>query len=170
MSFRIIKKRKPALWLQTFPEQAIKSPAKPERRQRRPNPISKKRQTTSPEYKKEAKAYVAAAIRRGERCPVFAQFLNLPEPCKQMLRYPWNGKIRTEHLNEVHHKRGRNGPLLLDKRHWMPVSKWGHRVIHAFPKVARQFGWMCPPGQWNVPDRTPNQDSHEIPADARLQS
>ena len=51
---------------------------------------------------------------------------------------------------EAHHMRGRLGELLLDQRFWLPVSAEGHRWIHEHPAAARQNGWLCAAGEWNV--------------------
>jgi hypothetical protein len=65
-------------------------------------------------------------------------------------RYGWPVSPK---LNEVHHVRGRLGPLLTDRRWWMAVSKAGHRWLHQNPAEARKRGWLCEAGLWNVPDR-----------------
>ena len=59
--------------------------------------------------------------------------------------------------SEVHHKRGRLGPLLVDKRYWLAVSAQGHRWIHEHPEEARRRGWLAKPGQWNRTPRTKNR-------------
>lgn len=56
---------------------------------------------------------------------------------------------RTVRTKEIHHKRGRLGPLLTDTRHWLAVSKLGHRLIHASPEWARRNGFLCQVGEWN---------------------
>ena len=43
---------------------------------------------------------------------------------------------------DIHHKRGRIGPLLLDQNHWLAVSRWGHMWIHDHPAEARAYGWL----------------------------
>jgi len=48
-------------------------------------------------------------------------------------------KLRT---TDIHHKRGRIGPLLLDWNHWLAVSRWGHEWIHQHPAEARARGWL----------------------------
>lgn len=113
--------------------------------------VSKAKRSERAEYTKEARAAVAAAIKRGDRCPVFASYFTLTPEMQAMLKYPWNDKLRTERLNEIHHTHGRLGLLLIYKPWWQAVSKWGHRVIHAFPHEARKRGWICELGQWNSP-------------------
>jgi hypothetical protein len=157
MSLRgYVKKGKPAPWLAAFPEQSIKTMTKEEKvktLRKFISPFSKKRQAASREYPAAARQFVKDAIARGETCPVFDAYAQLPKECQAWLRQPWDGKLRCTRLNEVHHKRGRRGDLLMDKRHWLCLSKWGHRLVHAFPKVARDFGWLCEAGQYNSPDK-----------------
>lgn len=104
-----------------------------------------RRQVRSAEYAAKARAFVAAAVARGETCPVVAA---VPE-LRGGFRYGWpvSGK-----LNEVHHTRGRAGALLTDERFWVAVSKQGHRWIHAHPAEARRRGWLCEAGKWNTPE------------------
>ncbi len=40
-----------------------------------------------------------------------------------------------------HHKRGRIGQLLLDKKHWLPVCLGHHQYIEEHPTEAREKGW-----------------------------
>ena len=101
-------------------------------------------------YRIEAKEYVSQMRRLGHTCPVFEKFDELPAAMQAMLTYPWNGKRRSNKLNEVHHRRGRLGKLLRNRLWWLAVSIWGHRAIHAFPNTARKFGWLCAKGEWNV--------------------
>lgn len=55
---------------------------------------------------------------------------------------------------DIHHKRGRLGPLLTDTRHWLAVCRQCHNWIGDYPVAARTYGWLCPQGLWNVPDNT----------------
>jgi hypothetical protein len=98
-------------------------------------------------YKIEARAYVRAARKRGQTCPVVAA---VPE-----LR---NGKCyghpMSNRIAEVHHTRGRGcpgSPLLRDQRLWMAVSKAGHRWIHSHIEQSRKMLFICERGQWNEP-------------------
>lgn len=55
---------------------------------------------------------------------------------------------------QVHHSRGRLGPLLLDQRFWIPVSMAGHNWIDSHREEARQRDWrgvklLCARGNWN---------------------
>lgn len=69
-----------------------------------------------------------------------------------MLRYPscmiGSGEC-VDVASEVHHRRGRNGLLLVDVRHWLAVCPACHAWIHAHPAEARAKGWLAQPGQWN---------------------
>jgi hypothetical protein len=42
--------------------------------------------------------------------------------------------------DQCHHVRGRNGELLLDERHWLPVCRNCHNWITDHGKLARQLG------------------------------
>lgn len=57
---------------------------------------------------------------------------------------------------EVHHIRGRLGPLLEDQQYWLAVSTQGHRWIHNNPVKARELGFMAQPGDWNRTPRSTN--------------
>lgn len=150
MSLRGYKKKgKPAPWLAAFPSQAVKTMAKPEKLaklRKAIKPISKKRQVTGKEYREKARAFVAAAIARGETCPV----VNAIEDLRESIRYGWPCSNK---LSEVHHTRGRAGSLLLDERFWMAASKAGHRFIHENVELAREHGWICEKGLWNKPPK-----------------
>lgn len=61
------------------------------------------------------------------------------------------GRIRAD---QNHHRRGRNGSLLMDKRFWTPVSFRGHDWIGNNIAAARKLGLICEKGLWNTPDRT----------------
>lgn len=141
------KKGKPALWMSVFPEQAVKTMTKPEKVAKLCKlirPVSKRHQATDREYREKARAFVVAAIARGETCPV----VNTIEDLRDSTRYGWPCSNK---LNEVHHLRGRAGSLKLDERFWMPISKAGHRWVHGNMEEARQHGWLCQIGEWNTP-------------------
>lgn len=65
---------------------------------------------------------------------------------------------------ECHHQRGRVGPLLMDERYWIPVSRDGHYRINYSPEWARRtfavladprkITLLCARGEWNTPDRS----------------
>lgn len=50
--------------------------------------------------------------------------------------------VTGDRTEEIHHKDGREGELLLDESKWMAVSPEGHRLIHARPNEARKRGWL----------------------------
>ena len=55
---------------------------------------------------------------------------------------------------EVHHTRGKLGPLLMDERFWIPVSRLGHCWIDSNRDRARSnewngVPWLCAKGDWN---------------------
>jgi hypothetical protein len=43
---------------------------------------------------------------------------------------------------EIHHKKGRIGKLLIDKRYFLAVSRLGHIFIENNPNIAREKGWI----------------------------
>lgn len=47
-----------------------------------------------------------------------------------------------------HHIRGRLGPLLRDKRYWLPVCRKAHQWIDAHRAEAKARGWLA--GPWNT--------------------
>lgn len=106
---------KKALWTQTFPEQVAK--LHPERSE-----------------KGGMKARSAAeSVRMAIYRPIAEMFKRehpLCECCN--LR----GKERREKTVHVHHKRGRDGLLLFDTRHWAAVCFDCHRWIGDNPKDA----------------------------------
>ena len=58
---------------------------------------------------------------------------------------------------QVHHSRGRLGPLLLDERWWIPVSSNGHEWIDRNRDQARKILWngisvLCAKGDWGKSD------------------
>jgi hypothetical protein len=164
---RYKRKTRPAIWTQTFPEQrrktldstarvaqaakshghntgntvaanrsAARSATTPRKHVR---PVSAKRRTELRQYAPLARAFVAAHVALGEACPVVSA---IPE-LRDGRRYGWPISSR---LTEVHHRRGRAGSLLLDMRHWLAVSRIGHRWIHSHPTEARARGWLCEVG------------------------
>jgi hypothetical protein len=124
-----------APWTTAFPEQVKRTPklSKPTKRRKPVRQVSKRRATAMVEYRREVVLYLIAQRKINWRCPVFPH------------------QVATE----IHHKRGRVGNLLLDKRHWLAVSRDGHNWIHAHPTEARMRGWLCAPGDWNRPDEAP---------------
>lgn len=155
------KPKKKALWLTAFPEQAVKTMAKKEKvakLRKLIRPVSKRKQSVMKEYREAARAFVAAAVARGETCPVVAKI----EDLRESIRY---GHPCCNRLNEVHHTRGRAGSLLLDQRFWLALSKQGHRWVHENPELAREYGWLCAAGDWNRPAK-PN----EIAGDGALKN
>ncbi len=52
-----------------------------------------------------------------------------------------------------HHKRGKLGALLMDERYWLPVCRKLHNWIRDNPKIARDLGLLCQPGEWNRPEK-----------------
>jgi hypothetical protein len=69
--------------------------------------------------------------------------------------HPWCAVAEALHekprrATQVHHRQGRIGRLLLDERHWLPVSMFGHEWINCHPKEARALKLLCELGKWNT--------------------
>lgn len=60
----------------------------------------------------------------------------------------------TERPVEIHHRRGRVGPLLTDLRHLLATCHRCHRWLHENIEEARTLGYICEKGLWNTPDRS----------------
>ncbi len=79
------------------------------------NGYSDKRAAEMEQYNKEAKEFI-----KGKMCAVYPK----------------------RKAQAVHHRKGRIGALLLDKRWWLPVSNLGHDYIHDNPNESMEKGWM----------------------------
>lgn len=53
--------------------------------------------------------------------------------------------------DDVHHKYGRAGRLLLDERYWIAVCRQCHNWIGKFPAFARELGLIAEKGRWLNP-------------------
>ena len=53
------------------------------------------------------------------------------------------GKAPHPRSTEIHHRFGR-GKYMLDTSTWMAVSAHGHKMIHAYPKISYERGYMEP--------------------------
>jgi hypothetical protein len=51
---------------------------------------------------------------------------------------------------EIHHKRGRIGPLLLIKEFWAGLCAAHHRWIGEHPREARELCLLANLGEWNT--------------------
>jgi len=153
------KKTKPAIWREAFPKQAAalrpgrvedekggRRPFRPQKRRLGPAKHGARRSRTLAQtflaeekklYRQEARQFVATSNDLGQFCPV-----------------EWTLNNRIVPVEEIHHMRGRGhggrSPLLRDQRHWLAVSSSGHRFIHENTDKAREHGWICAKGQWNV--------------------
>jgi hypothetical protein len=86
-----------------------------EKIQQQIRPLSKKRQKENTEYNKEVKIF----LKLNPKCAVYPELQS----------------------KEVHHKKGRIGKLLLDKRYWLAVSRKAHREITDNPAWAIEMGY-----------------------------
>lgn len=69
---------------------------------------------------------------------------------------PMCGVCHKKPTSDVHHSRGRLGPLLMDQRFWIPVCRTCHDWIGSNPDAARKLTWksiavLCAKGEWNSP-------------------
>lgn len=125
-----VEPRKRALWVSAYPKQVRPPKAKPEPKKR----LSEVRRR---KYNLAAKAF----LKQWPLCACHNDLMKMGTEC---------GK----YAGEVHHFRGRLGPLLLDQRFWVPVCRTAHVWIDANRKLAREFGWLCELGDWNKPSPT----------------
>lgn len=153
------KKTKPAIWQEAYPQQAVALRPGRVEAEKQPNGSFQPRKPRSGPvkhgarrpltlaqvflkeekklYRLEARAFVAASNETGQFCPV-----------------EWVINNRILPVEEIHHMRGRGyggrSPLLRDQRFWLGVSGSGHAWIHNNMAKAREHGWLCQSGQWNV--------------------
>jgi hypothetical protein len=147
------RKSKPALWLQIHRpgsgnakprvrgKQVIRFTA-PLKKMQRIRRVAVAKVKANREYRARAKEVVANARKNGMRCPVVAAVPELRDGFKY-------GHPVSDKINEVHHRYGRAGRLLLWELGWLLVSKQGHRWVHQNPDRARELGFLCPVGCWN---------------------
>lgn len=141
MSLRgYVAKTRRAPWTRAFPATVAARTAKSKRLRSR----SKRQQRRTAAYVREARAFVAAEVAAGKTCPVVAA---VPE-LRNGFKY---GHPISARITQVHHTRGRLGPLLMDKRGWRGVSAMGHRWIDANREAARALGFLCQRGDWHRP-------------------
>lgn len=121
------KKSKHAVKLRTLQE--IRSSKKPtSKRQKRIRRVSIKKAA-------DLKEYYALRSR-------FLANVDLCEVC------------HTDRPVEIHHRRGRVGPLLTDLRHLLATCHRCHQWLHENIEEARTLGYICEKGLWNTPDRS----------------
>jgi hypothetical protein len=120
------KRRKPAVkapW--TVLRGPVEDPAKAEKRQ----------------YRVDAMLFIWNQRKAGLTCQVV-------ESVPDLLNGRKYGHPVSAKLNEVHHMFGRRGRLLNWQPGWMPVSKQGHRWVHANIREARRLCFYAPLGFW----------------------
>lgn len=96
---------------------------------------SRKRRTELVAYGKARREFLAER-QNCEACPKMTGM----HPCVDSRPHP---------ATDVHHKRGRQGKLLLDRRHWIPCCQHAHDWIHRNPALARALDLLAQPGEWN---------------------
>ena len=95
----------------------------PKKKQKPIKPMSEKRKSQSYLYTKKRKIFLEKP--ENKFCPVAEVIFD-----------------ETKLTNEVHHKAGRIGKLLLFVPYWLAVSSKGHKWIHANPKEAYKLGFL----------------------------
>lgn len=95
-----------------------------------------------------------ASTQRARDLRIYAQrrkwFLAANPWCEWGLKQNPPIYIRSE---QVHHRRGRIGRLLLMEEWWSAVSAVGHDWINRNPEAARKLGLLCQKGEWNTVPR-----------------
>jgi hypothetical protein len=113
MSNYLLERRKQKLGIVTVTKEELKKVVAPVKKTKI-KPRSKKLTKEMVKYNKEVKIFLA----ENPVCPVTG------------------GKA-----TQVHHKKGRIGKLLMDKRFWLAVSDEGHRKIELNPEWAKEMGY-----------------------------
>jgi len=54
----------------------------------------------------------------------------------------WPGEICLKQADEIHHGRGRVGPMLNDQRYWWYLCRAHHRYLHDHAREARKLGLL----------------------------
>jgi len=49
--------------------------------------------------------------------------------------------ITKQPTTDIHHKRGRVGSLYLDTKHWIALSREGHKFVEENPEWSKQNGY-----------------------------
>lgn len=97
-------------------------------------PRSTNRAREEAKYNRDIKPF----LNKNTICPVAQYFLrHKPTEAKELKE--WAANIKT---NQVHHKAGRTGKLLLFKPYWLAVSQKGHDYIHANPNFSLNNNWI----------------------------
>ena len=120
-----------ALWLKARDLLAGKDPDAPcPRKVRKRVPrVSKARRSKAPAYR----AAVAEFLAANPRCQCGRPGCRRPS-------------------EDVHHTRGRAGPLLMDRRFWLALARPCHDWVRDHVPEARALGLICPEGKWNTPE------------------
>lgn len=93
------------------------------------------------------------AVRDRLYAKVRAAYLLKHRACKVALLLPGPGKGKLVPATQVHHSRGRNGPLLIDERFFVSVSAENHDWIDRNKADARRLGLLCDKGLFNSPPK-----------------
>lgn len=156
----IVKKaKKLAPWVSAFPSQhqQLTRPSI-EAREKRLAGVAARRRSQSQQPKLSSssprKTCRSKAIRRRSRkmTRLMGYYLVLKAEYLAEHRYcVVHTEGKRHRADQIHHKRGRTGTLLIDKRFWAGVCDCGHIFINDEPAMARRAGLLCEPGEWNTP-------------------
>ena len=94
------------------------------------SPASKKRAKQNREYSVKRKLFLQAH----PYCQWWLEMRSLPESRALEFGCPPS--------NDIHHRAGRIGKLLIEERYWMAVSRAGHLWIHQHPKESESLGFI----------------------------
>ena len=87
--------------------------------------VAKKRSGEIGVYSRDKTKLINQLIRQYYKCPVTG--IEITDSNKDQF--------------QIHHKKGRENDMLLDKDHWLVVHYRGHEWIEANPEKAKEFGF-----------------------------
>ena len=90
----------------------------------------------APKKKKEAKR-----IRKVSKSRKSEKTLYLIARELYINQHPICERCNRKHSDQIHHKGGRIGSLLYDKRYFLAVCDTCHKWIEANPKLSKEEGW-----------------------------
>jgi hypothetical protein len=84
---------------------------------------------------------------------VRAAYLRQNPWCKVALLLPGPGRGKLVEATQIHHSRGKLGPLLIDTRFFVAVSAENHDWLERNKNDARRYGFLCEKGLFNSPPK-----------------
>lgn len=163
-----VKKGKPALWKQMQDEAGevtyalnVRAEVRRQEREARRNDENRRRRIEAIKRSREPKRKRIAPMSEHRRAELLdygiARKLFLRqrpncEACPKMVGMHPCVDARSHPATDVHHKKGRQGKLLLNQKHWIPCCSHSHDFIHRNPAIARALDLLAQPGEWNRQD------------------